>query len=67
MIGSKIVECAGWAEIYLVPQMYNARRFGVDLAPFARLVTAVAAAQAMDEFADAHPDRFAPIDPIKTT
>ena len=39
--------------MYLVPQMYNARRFGVDLALFARLV---AAAQAMDEFADAHPD-----------
>lgn len=50
----------GWAEIYLVPQMYNARRFGVDLAPFPRLVAADAAAQAMDEFADAHPDRFAP-------
>lgn len=45
------------AEIYLMPQIYNAERFGVDLAPFPRLVAANAAAQAVPEFAAAHPSR----------
>jgi len=44
------------AEIYLVPQMYNARRFGVDLAPFPRLVEADAAARALPEFERATPE-----------
>lgn len=45
------------AEIYLMPQMYNAERFGVDLTPFPRLVAANAAAQSVPEFAAAHPSR----------
>ena len=44
------------AEIYLVPQMYNARRFGVEIDAFPRLVAADAAACALPEFAAAHPD-----------
>jgi maleylacetoacetate isomerase len=48
------------ADICLVPQMYNARRFEVDLAPYPVLVRADAAAAALDAFAAAHPDRVAP-------
>jgi maleylacetoacetate isomerase len=48
------------ADICLVPQMYNARRFEVDLAPYLTLVRADAAAAALDAFAAAHPDRVAP-------
>ena len=45
------------ADICLVPQFYNARRFGVDLAPFPRLVAADAALGLIPAFAAAHPDR----------
>lgn len=48
------------ADIVLVPQMYNARRFAVPLDAYPRLVAADAAATALDAFAAAHPDRFAP-------
>jgi len=48
------------ADICLVPQMYNARRFEVDLAPYPTLVRADAAAAALEPFAAAHPDRVAP-------
>jgi maleylacetoacetate isomerase len=48
------------ADVCLVPQMYNARRFEVDLAPYPALVRADAAAAALDAFAAAHPDRVAP-------
>lgn len=44
------------AEIYLLPQMFNARRFGVDLAAFPRLVAADAAARTLPEFAAAAPE-----------
>jgi maleylacetoacetate isomerase len=48
------------ADICLVPQMYNARRFEVDLTPYPKLVAADAAAQAIEAFAAAHPDRVKP-------
>jgi maleylacetoacetate isomerase len=48
------------ADVCLVPQMYNARRFEVDLAPYPTLVRADAEATALDAFAAAHPDRVAP-------
>lgn len=48
------------ADVCLVPQMYNARRFEVDLDPYPALVKADAEAAALDAFAAAHPDRFAP-------
>jgi maleylacetoacetate isomerase len=46
----------GLADICLVPQMANARRFNVDLSPYPRLVAADAAATAHPDFAAAHPD-----------
>jgi maleylpyruvate isomerase len=45
------------AEVCLVPQLFNARRFGVDLAPLPRLLAAEAACQALPAFAAAVPDR----------
>jgi len=48
------------ADVCLVPQMYNARRFEVDLAPYPTLVRADAEAAALEPFAAAHPDRVAP-------
>ena len=45
------------ADICLVPQLANARRFGVDLEEFPRLLEAEEAALAMKAFADAAPDR----------
>lgn len=44
------------ADICLVPQMYNARRFGVDLEPLAALVEIEARCAALPAFAAAHPD-----------
>lgn len=48
------------ADLFLVPQLYNARRFGVELGGFPRLLAAEAAALATDAAAASHPDRFAP-------
>jgi len=45
------------ADLCLVPQLANARRFGVDLTPFPRLLKAEAAAKDNKAFADAAPDR----------
>ena len=45
------------ADLCLVPQLANARRFGVDVNAFPRLLKAEAAARAMKAFADAAPDR----------
>jgi maleylpyruvate isomerase len=45
------------ADLCLVPQLANARRFGVDVNAFPRLLKAEAAAKAMQAFADAAPDK----------
>jgi maleylpyruvate isomerase len=45
------------ADICLVPQMTNARRYGADLSGFRRLLEAEAAAMALPAFAEAHPTR----------
>jgi maleylacetoacetate isomerase len=48
------------ADLCLVPQMYNARRFDVDTGAWPTLVRADAAAAALDAFAAAHPDNLVP-------
>jgi maleylacetoacetate isomerase len=48
------------ADICLVPQMYNARRFKVPLEAYPTLVRAEASANAIPAFAEAHPDRVEP-------
>jgi maleylpyruvate isomerase len=45
------------ADLCLVPQLANARRFGVDLAAFPRLLKAETTAKDLKAFADAAPDR----------
>ncbi|MFO0581522.1 MAG: maleylacetoacetate isomerase [Anaeromyxobacter sp.] len=47
----------GLADCYLVPQLYNARRFGIDLAPFPTLRRIEEACGALPAFQAAHPDR----------
>jgi len=45
------------ADICLVPQLGNARRFGVDVSALPRLLQAETAAKALAAFADAAPER----------
>jgi maleylpyruvate isomerase len=45
------------ADICIVPQVFNARRFGVDLTPYKRIVGINAAASKLDAFAAADPGR----------
>jgi maleylacetoacetate isomerase len=48
------------ADLYLVPQLYNARRFGVDLVSYPRITAVEAAALATESAKQSHPDRFQP-------
>ncbi len=50
----------GVADLCLVPQLYNARRFAVALDDWPRLLAADAACTVLPAFAAAHPDRFKP-------
>jgi glutathione S-transferase len=50
----------GLADVCLVPQMFNARRFDVQLEAFPTLVRADAEATNLEAFAAAHPERVAP-------
>ena len=45
------------ADVYLVPQLFNARKYGLDVTPFARLVQIEAACAELPAFQAAHPDR----------
>jgi len=45
------------ADICIVPQVFNARRFGLDLAPYSRIRAIDAAATRLDAFAAAEPGR----------
>ncbi|WP_176598213.1 MULTISPECIES: maleylacetoacetate isomerase [Sphingobium] len=53
----------GLADCYLVPQLYSAERFYVDLSPFPALVAAGEKARALDTFAMAHPSVQPDADP----
>lgn len=53
-------DAPGIADICLVPQMYNARRFDVPLDAFPHLVAIDARATALPAFVAAHPDRAKP-------
>ena len=48
------------ADVCLVPQMYNARRFELDLSPYPRLVRIDAAARALEPVARAAPEAVRP-------
>jgi maleylacetoacetate isomerase/maleylpyruvate isomerase len=47
----------GAADICLVPQLYNARRYSVDLAPYPRIVAIDAACGELPAFAGAAPEK----------
>jgi maleylpyruvate isomerase len=44
------------ADLYLVPQLYNARRWNVDVAPYPTLLRVEATCAALPAFVAAHPD-----------
>ena len=46
-----------FADCHLVPQVYGAERFNVDLAPFPKLMAATERARTLPAFIAAHPDR----------
>lgn len=50
----------GLADLCLMPQLYNARRWEVDLTPYPRLMRIEATCAAHPAFAAAHPDRHQP-------
>jgi len=47
----------GMADVLLVPQVFNARRFAVDLAAYPRIAAIDAACRDIPAFADAAPER----------
>ncbi len=47
----------GLADICLVPQLYNARRFELDLTPYPRLIAIEQSCNRLEAFRLAHPDR----------
>ncbi len=50
-------DAPGLADCYLVPQLYNARRFGLDVEPWPTLRRVEEACAALAPFQSAHPDR----------
>jgi maleylacetoacetate isomerase len=46
----------GWADLHLVPQLANARRFDCDLSAYPRLCAVDARCQALDAFRRARPE-----------
>ncbi|MGN6115238.1 MAG: glutathione S-transferase C-terminal domain-containing protein, partial [Nitrobacter sp.] len=45
------------ADLCLIPQLFNARRFGVDVSAYPRLLETEAATKSIKAFADAAPDQ----------
>jgi len=50
-----IGEAVSVADLFLIPQLYNARRFGVDLEPYPTLRRIERACEELDAFQRAHP------------
>lgn len=53
-------DAPGVADVFLIPQMFNARRFDMALDAYPKLVAIDAAATALPAFVAAHPDNVAP-------
>lgn len=53
-------ERPGLSDICLMPQVYNAERWGVDLSDLPRVLGVIAACRAHPSFQAAHPDRWQP-------
>lgn len=54
--GDFLFAAPGLFEVVLLPQLYNARRFALDLAPYPHLARIEAACLALGAFQRAHPD-----------
>lgn len=50
-------ESAGMADCYLIPQVYNALRFGVDLSQYPFILSTYAHCNTLEAFRKAHPDQ----------
>jgi maleylpyruvate isomerase len=56
-VGTFLVgDAASIADVYLIPQLYAARRFSVDLAPYPTLLRVEATCALLPAFVAAHPD-----------
>ena len=53
-------DAPGLADCVLIPQLYNARRWGVDFSRHPRIAAVSAACATLGSVASAHPDNFAP-------
>jgi len=49
-------ETPGWADLHLIPQLRNARRFGCDVSPYARLLSVETRCIDLPAFRDARPE-----------
>jgi len=49
-------DAPGWADIHLIPALRNARRFDVDVTPYARLLAVEAACRDLPAFRAARPE-----------
>lgn len=59
-VGTFLVgDAVSFADVYLVPQLYSARRFSVDLAPYPTLLRVEAACARLPAFIAAHADNQA--------
>jgi len=56
-------ETPGLADICLIPQVFSAARFGVDISHLKRITEIHARCEALPEFADAHPARQPDFEP----
>lgn len=54
--GDFLFDTPGLFEVVLLPQIYNARRFGLDLAPYPHIARIEAACLPLEAFQRAHPD-----------
>lgn len=52
-----VADAPSFADVCLVPQLYNARRYGVELAPYPTLLRIEARCQALPAFQAAEPER----------
>jgi maleylpyruvate isomerase len=50
-------DAPSYADVFLVPQLANARRYGVEVGPFARLLAIEAACAELPAFRAAAPDQ----------
>jgi len=53
-------ESPGLADCCLIPQLYNARRWGLDVTRWPRIAAVEAACSAIESIVAAHPDQFKP-------